>query len=72
MAFYVGYNGSVRFFLKTTVPKKMVTGTFTHNSKRTKIIKPLIKTHRKDLKTSNFAYTISLVQGKLYGFLCGL
>ena len=29
-----------------------------------KILKPLIKTHRKGLQTSNLAYTILLVQGK--------
>ena len=56
-----------------TIPKTMGTGTFTHNSKRTKTLKMLIKTQRKVLKTSNLVYTMLLVQGrieKIYGFLC--
>ena len=64
---------SVVFTLKQSiVRKKMATGTFTHNSYRAKILKPLIKMHRKGLKTSNLAYTILLVQGCIspkYGFL---
>ena len=50
---------------KSTVPKKMATGSFTHNSLRTKTLKTLIKTHRKLLKTSNLAYTILLVQERI-------
>ena len=50
--------------VQSTVRKKMATGTFTHYSYRTKILKPLIKTHRKGLNTSNLAYTMSLVRGK--------
>ena len=42
----------------------MATGTFTHNSMRTKILKPLIKTHRKGLKTSNLSYSMLLDQRK--------
>ena len=52
----------------------MANGTFTHNSKHTKTLKtPLVKTHRKVLKTSNLAYTMLLVQGQIshkYGFFC--
>ena len=44
----------------------MATGTFTHNSLRTKILKLLIKTHRKGLETSNLTYTMLLVQGKFH------
>ena len=50
----------------------MATGAFTHSSERTKILKPLIKTHRKGLQTSNLTYTILLVQGWMlpkYSFL---
>ena len=47
---------------QSTVLKKMATGSFTHNSLRTKTLKTLIKTHRKLLKTSNLANTILLVK----------
>ena len=53
----------------------MATVTFTHNSQCMKILKLLIKMHRKGLKTSILAYTMLLVQGKVlqkYGFLCVL
>ena len=50
---------------QSTVPKKMATGSFTHNSLRTKTLKTLIKMHRKLLKTSNLAYTILLVQERI-------
>ena len=53
----------------------MATVTFTHNSLCMKILKLLIKVHRKGLKTSILVYTLFLVQGKFlqkYGFLCVL
>jgi len=52
--------------LQSTVPKKMATGTFTHNSKRTKSLKTPIKTQRKVLKTLNLAYTMLYAQGQIY------
>jgi len=51
----------------------MATGTFTHNSYRTKNLTILIKTYKKVLKSSNLAYTMSLVQGQIlrkYSFPC--
>ena len=43
----------------------MGTGKFTHNSWYTKTLKTLLKTHIKVLKTSNLAYTMLLVQGRI-------
>ena len=49
----------------------MATGTFTAQFLAHENPKKLIKTHRKVLKTSNLAYTMLLVQGRIsqkYGF----
>ena len=43
----------------------MATGSFTDNSKPTKTLKTVIKSHRKGLKTLNLAYTMLLVQGRI-------
>ena len=51
---------STCIWVQSTVAKKMATGTFTHNSERTKTLKALIKTQREVLKTSNLPYTTML------------
>ena len=58
---------------ESTIPGKMATGTFNHNSLCMKILKTLLRIYRKVLKTSNLAYAM-LVQGRILpknvGFLC--
>ena len=46
------------FPCQSTLPKKMVTGTFAHNSWGNKNL----KMHKKVIKPSNLAYTMLLVQ----------
>ena len=59
---------------QSTLPKKIATGAFTHNSKRTKSLKTLIETQRKVKKSSNLAYAMLLVQERIWAkkhdFLC--
>lgn len=49
----------------STVPNKMVTLAYTQNSYGTKTLETLIKTHRRVLGTSNLAYIVLLVQGRI-------
>ena len=50
---------------KSSVGKKMATGTFTHSSLRTKTLTTFIKRYRRVIKSSNLRYTMFLVQGQI-------